>query len=69
LGYCLITDLQWRLKTSMGEPIPASGYVKFLADRVFRADFDPDRVNRITYTTTAAAAVLSAVLTTTVGVC
>ena len=32
-GYCLITDLQWRLKASMGEQPETPYYVKYMLNR------------------------------------
>lgn len=48
--YCFLTDLHWHIKAAMGEPPPASTYMKMLADRIFARDTDATRVNRVTVT-------------------
>jgi len=69
LGYCLLTDLQWRLKQHMGEQRPEAGYMKFLADRLSGRDFDAKLVDAVTYITCALCCVVSLLLTLTVGTC
>ena len=69
LGYCLLTDLQWRLKQHMGEQRPEAGYMKFLADRLSGRDFDAKLVDAVTYITCALCCGVSLLLTLTVGTC
>jgi hypothetical protein len=38
IGYCLVTDMQWRVKRALGETPPPNGYVKYLADRITGGD-------------------------------
>lgn len=47
-GYCLITDLQWRLRRRMGLEVPPWGYIKFLLDAIAKRNFDEGTVNRMT---------------------
>lgn len=68
-GYCLLTDIQWRLKERMGEERPADGYMKYLADRLNGRDFDAKLVDAVTYITGALCCLASLLLTLTVGVC
>jgi len=69
LGYCLLTDIQWRLKERMGEQRPAGGYMKLLADRISGRDLDAKLVDAVTYITCALCCLASLLLTLTVGVC
>ncbi len=68
-GYCLLTDLQWRLRERMGEERPTVGYMKFLADRLSGRDLDARIVDAVTYITCALCCVASLLLTLTVGTC
>ncbi len=69
LGYCLLTDIQWRLKQRMGERTPTGGYMKFLADRLSGRDLDARLVDSVTYITCALCCAVSLLLTLTVGTC
>ncbi len=69
LGYCLLTDMQWKLKERMGEERPAVGYMKFLADRLSGRDLDAKLVDAVTYIACALCSAASLLLTLTVGVC
>lgn len=44
-GYCVITDLQWQVRERLGRESLRGGYVKYLADRLCRRDFDESRVD------------------------
>lgn len=47
-GYCLITDLQWKIKKRLGEwPLPTS-FIKYQLDRLTGRDLDPKSVDRLT---------------------
>jgi hypothetical protein len=68
-GYCLLTDLQWRLRERMGEERSAFGYMKFLADRLSGRDLDAKLVDAVTYITCAVCCVASLLLTLMMGAC
>jgi hypothetical protein len=33
-GYCICTDLHWRVRSEMGKPIHSSSYLQFLVENV-----------------------------------
>ncbi len=68
-GYCLLTDIQWKLKAQMGEEVPASGYMKYLADRLTGRDLNAKSVDIVTYSAGALCAAASLMLTLTAGAC
>lgn len=45
-GFCLVTDIQWRLHRRLGLPERAGGYVKHLLDSLTGRDLDPALVDR-----------------------
>ena len=47
-GYCLVTDMQWKLLRRMGRPVPAAGYVPMLCERLTGMTIDARRVDRVT---------------------
>jgi len=47
LGYCLLTDLQWKLKRAQGQTDLPDSYVKYAADRLTHADMSPKAAERI----------------------
>lgn len=47
-GYCLVTDLQWRLSRRMGEQLPPYGYVPMLWQRITGRTADVQRVDQVT---------------------
>ena len=69
LGYCLLTDLQWRLKERMGEERPTGGYMKFLADRLSGRDLNAKLIDAVTYGTCAVCAAASLLLILSTGTC
>jgi hypothetical protein len=48
IGYCLVTDLQWRVRRGIGLVERPGGYMKYLADGVTGRDFDAALVDRWT---------------------
>ena len=60
-GYCLITDLQWRVRRGIGLAERAGGYVKYLLDGASGRDLDAGLVDR--WTVRAFAASIAANLT------
>jgi len=47
-GYCLVTDLQWRLMRHTGDAAPPFGYVPMLWQRITGRDVDARRVDLLT---------------------
>ena len=47
-GYCLVTDLQWRLLRSMGENSPPFGYVPMMWQRITGRAVDARRIDQVT---------------------
>lgn len=47
-GYCLVTDMQWRLMRRMGEPSPPFGYVPMLWQRLTGRAVDARRIEQVT---------------------
>lgn len=47
-GYCLITDIQWRIRNRLQLTSLEGGYIKYLADRLFARDFDESRIDQWT---------------------
>lgn len=47
-GYCLITDLQWRLRRRLGFDVPSWGYMKFLIDAITKRQVDEGLIDRMT---------------------
>ena len=48
LGFCLVTDVQWRLRRRLGLPERADGYVKHLLDMITGRDLDAALVDKWT---------------------
>ena len=44
-GYCVITDIQWRVRSELGLESLRGGYVKYLADNLLGGDFDETRLD------------------------
>jgi Protein of Unknown function (DUF2784) len=47
-GYCLITDLQWRIRRHMNLPAPTGGYMKYLADKLLGGDRNLELIEKAT---------------------
>jgi hypothetical protein len=47
-GYCLVTDLHWRLLRRMGSNVPPFGYMPMLWQRFTGRVEDAGRVDRVT---------------------
>jgi hypothetical protein len=48
LGFCLVTDIQWRLRRRLGLPERAGGYVKHLLDILTGRDLNAALVDKWT---------------------
>jgi hypothetical protein len=47
-GYCLVTDMQWRLMRRLGEVSPPFGYVPMLWQRITGRSVNVQRVDQVT---------------------
>ena len=47
-GYCVITDLQWRVRKKLGLATPQNGYMKYLSDKLPGADISNDTIEKTT---------------------
>jgi hypothetical protein len=47
-GYCLVTDIQWKIKKLMGRKPDTEYYIKYMADKMTGLDTDPRIVNAVT---------------------
>lgn len=47
-GYCLITDIQWKIKERLGERPLYPSFVKYQFDRITDRNLDPKTVDRFT---------------------
>ena len=45
-GYCLITDIQWKVRKELGLDSRRGGYMKYLADNLLGGDFDESRIDK-----------------------
>lgn len=58
-GYCVCTDLQWRVKAALGEKITEDTYVQFLVARLTGLRFDAQTTSCATAVVFGVVAVLS----------
>ncbi len=47
-GYCLVTDLQWRIKRRLNREPSAKLYIKYMLDKMMGWNSNPSVVNRVT---------------------
>jgi hypothetical protein len=47
-GYCLATDLQWKVKKRLNQEPSTEFYVKYMVDKVTGRDMNPSIINSIT---------------------
>lgn len=47
-GYCLLTDLHWKLKKRTGRQPATDSYVKYMADKLTGFDCNPVLIERVT---------------------
>lgn len=47
-GYCLVTDLQWKIKKLLGQAPPTEFYVKYMIDKITGLDTNPTIINGLT---------------------
>jgi hypothetical protein len=58
-GYCLITDVQWKIKKRLGETPRSDSFVKYFFDQITRRDLNIQTVNRATQVSFYVSALLS----------
>jgi hypothetical protein len=49
IGYCFLTDWNWRIKEKMGETNLPASYIKLVVDRTFKVNSDPLLVDWVTF--------------------
>jgi hypothetical protein len=47
MGYCPVTDWQWRIKEQLGEHNLPSNFVEYLAEKISGIDFSTQVVNTL----------------------
>jgi len=47
-GYCVITDIHWRVRRHIGIDAPSWGYMKYLVDGISGRKVDEELIDRIT---------------------
>jgi uncharacterized protein DUF2784 len=61
-GYCVITDIQWKIKKRLGHEPSTEYYIKYLIDSVTRLNTRPTIVNGVTTYTYFTILVISTIL-------
>ena len=61
-GYCLITDIQWRIKRKYGEIPSTEYYVKYMIDKILDRETNPKVVDTMTTYIFYGIAIISALL-------
>jgi len=61
-GYCLVTDLQWKLKKESGYDPETPYYIKYIADKTTGANINSKLSNMVTTYTFFVISILSIVL-------
>ncbi|MFS8617128.1 MAG: DUF2784 domain-containing protein [Solitalea sp.] len=62
IGYCPITDWQWRIKRKLGETDLPASFIKYFTDKVTGADLDAGLIDLITVVFFVMAAAVSVYL-------
>jgi len=47
-GYCLVTDIQWKIKRRLKQEPPTEFYMKYIIDKVTGLDTNPTFINGMT---------------------
>ena len=69
IGYCLVTDLQWRVRRDIGLVERPGGYMKYLLDGVTGRNFDAGFIDRWTARVFAASIAANLTLLAVFGWC
>jgi hypothetical protein len=59
VGYCPVTDWQWRVKTQLGEYNLPDSFIKYYADKISGRDISSSLIDKVTAICFALAASLS----------
>ena len=59
IGYCPVTDWQWRIKEQLGEHNLPPSFITYFAEKIFQTEFSDALVNTLTLVLFLAAAVVS----------
>jgi hypothetical protein len=60
-GYCLITDIQWKIKKVLGQQPHTEYYIKYLMDKITGLDTNPNKINKLTIYTYFAILIISTI--------
>ncbi|MFH1075281.1 MAG: DUF2784 family protein, partial [Pseudomonadota bacterium] len=47
-GYCLVTDIQWKIKKLLKKEPSTEFYIKYIVDKTIGMDTNPNIINRMT---------------------
>ena len=59
MGYCPVTDWQWRVKEQLGEHNLPASFIKYYADKISRANTSSSLIDKVTVISFAIAALLT----------
>ena len=59
MGYCPVTDWQWRIKEQLGALNLPNSFIKYYADKLTGNDYSPSFIDIVTVACFAVAALLS----------
>lgn len=59
MGYCPVTDWQWRIKEQLGERNLPASFIKYYADKISGKDISSSLIDMVTVVSFAIAAFLS----------
>jgi hypothetical protein len=59
MGYCPLTDWQWKIKERLGEHNLPSNFIEYFAEKIFRTDFSSQLVDTVIAVCFGIAALLS----------
>jgi hypothetical protein len=59
MGYCPVTDWQWRIKEQLGEHNLPNSFIKYYADKITGSSFSPSLIDAITVACFGVAGLLS----------
>ena len=59
MGYCPVTDWQWRVKEKLGERNLPNSFIEYYAENIFNKDFDAAFINNVTAISFGVVAIIS----------
>lgn len=60
-GYCVITDIQWKIKKVLGQQPHTEYYIKYLMDKATGLDTNSNKINMVTTYTYFAILIISTI--------